>query len=116
MLSSDKNVDSIARLIEVVKDYLILQKEYTKLDIVEKLVRLLTAATFAVIMFVMVIAVLFYLSFAAVYLMVPFVGHAGAFAIVALFFLVVLMLIAANRKKWIEQPLVKSLASILLEK
>lgn len=116
MLSSDKNVDSIARLIEVVKDYVILQKEYTKLDIVEKLVRLLTAATFAIIMFVMVIAVLFYLSFAAVYWMAPFVGQAWAFAIVALFFLLALLLIAANRKRWIEQPLVRILASILLEK
>ena len=44
MLSSDKNVESIAQLIEVLKHYLGLQTEYVKLDVIDKVVRLLTVA------------------------------------------------------------------------
>ena len=40
MLSSDKNVETIAQLIEVLKHYLGLQTEYVKLDVVDKVVRL----------------------------------------------------------------------------
>lgn len=41
MLSSDKNVESIAQLIEVLKHYLGIQAEYVKLDVIDKVVRLL---------------------------------------------------------------------------
>ena len=41
MLSSDKNVETIAQLIEAMKHYLGLQTEYVKLDVIEKVVRLL---------------------------------------------------------------------------
>ena len=44
MLSSDKNVENIAQLIEVLKHYLGLQTEYVKLDAIDKVVRLVTAA------------------------------------------------------------------------
>ena len=36
MLSSDKNVESIAQLIEILKHYLGLQTEYLKLDVIDK--------------------------------------------------------------------------------
>ena len=36
MLSSDKNVETIAQLIEVLKHYLGLQAEYVKLDMIDK--------------------------------------------------------------------------------
>ena len=45
MLSSDKNVETIAQLIEVLKHYLGLQTEYLKLDVIDKVVRLMKAAT-----------------------------------------------------------------------
>ena len=57
MLSSDKNVETIAQLIEIVKHYLGLQKEYLKLDIIDKLVRLLTAIALFIVFFLIVIAV-----------------------------------------------------------
>lgn len=69
MLSSDKNVESVAQLIEVLKDYIGLQKEYLKFDVIDKMVRMLTALTISIILFVLTIAILFYLSFAAVYWM-----------------------------------------------
>lgn len=114
MLSSDKNVESLAQLIEVLKDYVGLQKEYLKLDFVDKLVRLVTALTLSIILFVLVIAILFYLSFATVYWMAPVIGTATAFAIVAAFFVALLCMVVAFRKKWIERPLIKFMTKTLL--
>lgn len=114
MLSNDKNVESIAQLIEVLKDYLGLQKEYIKLDAIDKVVRLVTALTLAFVLTVLGIAVLFYLSFAVVYWLTPLVGTAWAFFIIALAFLVLLFLVFIYRKPWIERPLVRFLADILL--
>ena len=42
MFSNDKNVETIGQLIEVLKHYIGLQSEYLKLDVVDKVVRLLT--------------------------------------------------------------------------
>lgn len=115
MLSSDKNVETIKQLVDTLKDYIELQKEYLKFDVVEKTVRLVSALAVAIIAFVLVIAMLFYLSFAAVYWMEPLTGTAGAFAITAVFFFVLLVLVVVFRKPWIEKPLVRMLASILME-
>ena len=64
MLSSDKNVENIAQLIEVLKHYLGLQTEYVKLDAIDKVVRLVTAAALAIVFILVIVAVLTYLSFA----------------------------------------------------
>lgn len=45
MFSNDKNVETIGQLIEVLKHYIGLQSEFLKLDIVDKVVRLLTVIT-----------------------------------------------------------------------
>lgn len=115
MLSSDKNVETIAHLIEVLREYVELQKEYLKFDVVEKLVRLVAAMTLGVIILVITIAMMIYLSFAVVYWIAPHTGIANAYAIVAAFFLAILVLVTCFRKAWIERPLVRCLAAILLD-
>ena len=45
MFSNDNNVETIAQLVEVLKHYIGLQSEYVKLDVIEKVVRLITALT-----------------------------------------------------------------------
>jgi len=114
MLSSDKNVDSIAQLVEVLKSYMGLQKEYLKLDVIEKVVRLVTALTVAIVFIILGVAVLFYLSFAIVYWLEPLTGLGMAFFIIALLFLALLLLVFLYRKSWIERPLVRFLANTLL--
>ena len=91
MLSNDKNVESIAQLIEVLKDYVGVQKEYLKLDIIEKVVRLVTAMTLTIVLLILGVAVLFYLSFAVVYWIEPLTGTAWAFFLVALFFVLLIL-------------------------
>lgn len=114
MFSNDRNVESIAQLVEVLKHYIGLQSEYVKLDVIEKVVRLITAiaVTLTVVLFLLII--LIYLSFAAAYALAPLVGTPIAFCIVAGVYLLLFIIILYNRKRWIEKPLVRFLASILL--
>lgn len=116
MLSSDKNVESIAQLIEVLKHYLGLQTEYVKLDVIDKVVRLLTAAALAILFFMIIIAVFLYFSFAFAFWLSSFIGMALAFLIVALLHLLIFVLFLIYRKPWIQKPLVHFLATLLLSK
>ena len=90
MFSSDKNVETIAQLIEALKRYLGVQKEFLKLSVIEKFVRLITALTLAVVFILLGFAVLFFMSFALAFI------------------------VFTNRKAWIERPLVRFLADVLL--
>ena len=74
MFSNDKNVETIAQLVEVLKHYIGLQSEYVKLDIIEKFVRLLTVFAILIVFCTILFISLIYLSFAAVYALQPLVG------------------------------------------
>ncbi|MCR5365655.1 MAG: phage holin family protein [Prevotella sp.] len=114
MLSSDKNVESIAQLVESVKNYVGLQGEYLKFNAVEKIVRLTTALTLTIVFIILGVAILFYLSFALIYAIAPLTGTALAFFIMAVLFLILLIVVFIKRKSWIERPLVRFLSEILL--
>lgn len=116
MLSSDRNVETIAQLVAVLKHYLGLQTEYVKLDIIDKVVRLLTVAALSVLFFLIAVAVLLYFSVALALWMASYIGVAKAFLIVACLHLLLFILFALFRKPWIERPLVRFLAGILLSK
>lgn len=112
MLSSDKNVETIAQLIEVLKHYLVLQKEYVKLDVIDKVVSLLKAATLAIVFFLIIVAVVMYASFAFAFWLATFTGSAMAFLIVSFIHLLIFILFVIFRKPWIEKPLVHFLAGL----
>lgn len=115
MLSSDKNVETIAQLVEVVKHYFGLQKEYMKLDVIDKAVRLLTATALAVIFFLLIIAVMMFLSFGLAHWLSAFTGLAQAFFIVAGLHAILFLLCWAFHKSWIEKPLVRFLVKLFFE-
>ena len=116
MLSSDKNVENIAQLIEVLKHYLGLQTEYVKLDMIDKVVRLVTAAALAIVFILVIAACLTYLSFALAFWLATYIGTALAFLIISLLYLLLFILFLIFRKPWIEKPLVRFLAGLLLSK
>ncbi len=116
MFSNDQNIETITQLIETVRHYVGLQSEYVRLDAVEKTVRLLTALVVAALFFTLIILMLIYLSFAAAYALEPRVGIVAAFAIVAAFYLFVLLLVFCFRRRWIEKPLVRFFVALLLSK
>lgn len=116
MFSNDRNIETIGQLVEAIKGYIGLQSEYLKLDVIEKIVRLITAITLTVVLALLVILILIYLSFAAAYALGPIVGQATAFVVVASAYFVIFLLLLAFRKKWIEQPVVRFLADLLIDR
>lgn len=116
MFSNDQNIETIGELVEVVKHYLGLQTEYVKLDITEKVVRLITALSYTVVLLLLLFLSLIYLSFACAHALGTFIGNGWAFCVVSAFYLLLFLLFLINRKRWIERPLVKFLANILLDK
>ncbi len=114
MLSSDKNVESIAQLIEVLKRYVGLHSEYLKLDVIDKVVRLLTATALAIVFFLIIIGVLLFFWIGVAYWLSRFTGLATAFFIVSAVNVLVLMLVVYLRKPIIERPLVRFLASLFM--
>lgn len=116
MFSNDKNVESITQLIEKFKHYLGLQSEFVKLDVAEKVVRLITIFAIIAISTLALMAVLLYLSISLAFALASYTGTAIAFLIVAAFYIVIFLIVVMNRKRLIERPLVRLLASILLDK
>lgn len=116
MFSSDMNIETITQLVETVKHYIGLQSEYAKLDVIDKIVRLLTGIAVLVVFFTVFAFLLIYLSFALAYALAPALGMALAFCAVAAVYLVLLVIFVANRQKWIERPLVRFFANILFSK
>ena len=114
MFSNDKNIETIGQLVTAVRHYIGLQTDYAKLDVMTKVVRLLTLASMAAILSLMLAMALIYFSFAAAYALGGIIGMAPAFLAVAMFYILVLVLCICLRKRIIERPLVRILASILL--
>ena len=114
MLSSDKNVETLTQLIEMLKHNLELRTEYLWIDVTARVVRLLSAATLAVLLFLILLAVIFFTSMAAVTWLANYWGMATAFTAAAAFYTMILVLIYVCRKSWIERPLVRFLSNILL--
>ena len=91
MFSNDKNVETIGQLVEVLKHYIGLQSEYMKLDVVDKVVRLLTAITMTVVLLGLFLIAIIYLSFAAAYGLAGLTGSTAlAFCVVAGVYLFIL--------------------------
>ena len=116
MFSNDKNIETIGQLIEVSKHYIELQTESLKLDVFEKIVRLLTAITISAIFVVLLMLALIYLSFAAAFALSSSLGNVAAFCMVGGFYLLMLMLCILFRHQWIERPLVRFLALLFFNK
>lgn len=116
MLSSDKNIQSVTQLIEAIKDYIGLEKQCMKFDIIEKLVRLSMALILFMLVFVLSVGVLFYLSFALIYWLAPEIGWVSSYLIVAAIFLILLITVVCKRRTLIERPLTRLFADIFLTK
>ena len=110
MFSNDKNVETIAQLVEVLKHYI-------ELHVIEKVVRLLTVITIMVVFCTILLISLIYLSFAAAFALQTLVGSLiWAFLIVGGGYLLLLIFFILLRRSLIERPLVRFLGSLLMSK
>ncbi len=114
MFSNDNNVETIAQLVEVLKHYIGLQSEYVKLDVIEKIVRLLTIFTIVTVFVLLLVISIIFFSFAVAYALEPCTGMTGAFCIIGGFYFIVFIVFFLLRKQLIEKPLVRFLASLLM--
>ncbi len=114
MFSNDQNIETIGQLVDTLKHYVGLQKEYVKLGAIEKTVRILTSIAMVAILGLLLVFILIFLSFAAAFALGPIVGQVSAFVIIAAVYVIVLLFFLIFRKQWIEKPLVRFLANLLL--
>lgn len=114
MFSNDQNIETIVQLVDTLKHYVGLQKEYVKLGAIEKTVRILTSIAMVAILGLLLVFILIFLSFAAAFALGPIVGQVAAFVIIAAVYVIVLLFFLIFRKQWIEKPLVRFLANLLL--
>lgn len=115
MLANDKSIDSFLQLFNELKKYVELQKDYVKLELVEKLTVLLSTLILVLILLVLGMMVLFYLSFTLAYILEPLVGGLMvSYGIISAAIVVVIALIVLFRKRLIVQPLINFLANLFL--
>lgn len=115
MFANDRNIGIIEQLAAVVKDWLQHQGEYTRLEIIEKTVRLITAVAIAAVMGVLIIIMCLFLSFALAYHLAPCMGITNAFCCVAAIYVVLLVVFLCFRRQLIERPLVRFLTNLLIK-
>ena len=112
MFSDDQNIDNLQQLYADIKKYIILQKDYTKLEIVEKMTILIS--TFTMVLVLGMIA-LFYLLFAFAHFLAPIVGGLQySFVIIAGITFLLMAIAYFFRKKLFINPMVNFLANLFL--
>ena len=115
MFADDKSIENFQQLFFEFKKYLELQKEYTKLELTEKLTILLSTLIMIVIVIILGMVALFYLLFALAYVLEPLVGGLMAsFAIIAGINILIMALVIIFRKQLIISPMINFLANLLL--
>ena len=117
MFVDDKSVHNLRQLFVELKKYLELQKEYTRLEITEKLTILLSTLIVVLLVICMGMVALFYLSFTLVYLLAPLVGGSVmSFFLIACFNVLLIVLVLVFRKPLIVNPMTRSLAGLFLDR
>ena len=115
MFADDKSIENIQQLFFEFKKYIELQKEYTKLELTEKLTILFSTLIMILILIILGMVALFYLLFALAYILEPYIGGLTiSFAIIASINVVLILLVVAFRKKLIITPMVNFLANLFL--
>lgn len=115
MFGNDKCIDSMQDLFFEVRKYLELQKDYIKLDLVEKLTIILSTLILILILIILGMIALFYLSFTFAYIIAPYVGGlTGSYAIITGIIVLIIALIYIFRKNLIIRPMTNFLAKVLL--
>lgn len=115
MFADDKSIENFQQLFFEFKKYIELQKEYTKLELTEKLTILFSTLIMVLVLIILGMVALFYLLFALAYILEPWVGGLMAsFAIIAGINVLLIALIIAFRKQLIFTPMVSFLAGLFI--
>lgn len=115
MFTDDKSIENIQQLFAEFKKFLVLQKEYTKLELTEKLTILLSTLIMILVLTILGMVALFYLLFALAYILEPLVGGLMvSFGIIAGINIILIAIICFFRRQLIISPMVNFLANLFL--
>ena len=115
MFTDDKSIENIQQLFAEFKKFLVLQKEYTKLELTEKLTILLSTLIMILVLTILGMVAPFYLLFALAYILEPLVGGLMvSFGIIAGINVLLIAIIYFFRRQLIISPMVNFLANLFL--
>lgn len=108
--------NQISSIWEEVKTTIHLNIEYAKLTGAEKLTLLISMAAVSAIIFVLGSLILFFISLATVWLIAEGTGLVWAYVIMASFYILMLVLLMAFRKKLIIDPVALYISKLIFNK
>ena len=115
MFTSDKSIEDLQQLFAEVKKFLALQKQYTLLEVAEKLTILLSTLILILIVIILSMVALFYLSFTFAYLLAPVLGSTMlSFALITALVILLTIVIIQFRRKLIINPMAKFIANLFI--
>lgn len=114
MFSSDQKIENLSDLFGAIKNYLVTEKEYLKLTLVEVLAKLSIALIIMLILALLMVNVIFFLSLALCNAITPALGTIPALLVTAAAVLLFGFFIIAMRKPLIEKPVVILITRIIL--
>ena len=117
MFPNENSISTIRQLFAELKNYLELQKEYTKTEATEKLTILLSTLILVLLAAMLGMMALFYLSFTLAFVLAPAVGGLiGSFGLIVAFHALLLGLLVRFRKPLIVTPVLRLIAKMFLDK
>ncbi len=117
MATEEKYTDNFRKLVQELKRYLALQKEYAMMETADKLTVILSAVAIGAVCLVLGAMVLFFLTIALAY----WIGHltgdvALGFVYVSAFIMLLLFVVYSNRNAWFVQPLARMMIRLFVTK
>jgi len=110
---TEKSTKGFQQIIEECKKYIELQKEYVKLELIEKITIIFSTLMLIMLIFILSMMVLFYLLFSLAYLLEPHVGGlTNSFLIISGIVLLFTILLYVFRKKVIINPILNFIAKL----
>ena len=108
--------DSVHVLIDSIKRYISLSKDYTMLNVVEKLTVIFGSLILILTLIILGSGALFFALLALAYALAPLVGGIGiSFLIITAISVILILIIYYNRQRWIMNPIVRFLSHLFFD-
>ena len=116
MFANEKSIDNLEALYKELKNYVNLQREYFKLQLVEKLAIIVSTLLLIAVLVILCSMALFYLTYMLAFALEPYTGSLmGSYAIIAAALAVLAIVAYAFRKRLILQPMINFVAHLFFE-
>lgn len=108
-MKADEKQD-IEEIVDAAKEYIETRSEISKLKAIDKGSKVAGSVASGIILLLLFFAILTFMSIALAYALSEWIGRAySGFLLVGLFYLLVFILLAVNKSRWIELPVTNSI-------